>query len=218
MSLNSINQWKPGDCVVLRGIWRGKIWWACPATIVLDTPNLVGFYWRAGTPNMKPSRRPSPQELLTNQFTLVPGTWLDTDVLMLFVPGAAHSVNVMWEAGQRQLRCWYVDLLEPLRRTRIGFDSMDHTLDIVISADQSHWHWKDEDELDEEVALGVYSPEEAQAIRAEGERVLGIFKAGGPPFCESWDRWSPPPGWELPGLPVGWDEINNLHKEDNMQD
>ena len=91
---------------------------------------------------------------------------------MLVLPGAAHAVYVMWEAGQTKLKCWYIDLQEPLRRTAIGFDTNDHLLDIVISADRSVWRMKDEDEFEEAVRLGVFSQEEAQAIRAEGERVI----------------------------------------------
>jgi predicted RNA-binding protein associated with RNAse of E/G family len=128
-------------------------------------------------------------------------------VLMLATPGAAHSVYAMRETGQTRLRCWYVDLQEPLRRTAIGFDTMDHLLDIVTSPDRSEWRWKDEDEFQEAVAIGVYSPEEARAIRAEGERVIELLRTGQPPFCDGWDRWSPPAEWKIPQLPDGWDRI-----------
>jgi hypothetical protein len=200
--------WKRGDAIVLRGIWRHRLWWACSATIVQDTPNLLALYWPAGTPNIGPATRPTPYDLLTNEIHLVARRWVDTDVLMLVAPGAAHAVYVMWEAGQTKLRCWYIDLQEPLRRTPLGFDTMDHLLDIVIRADQSEWRWKDEDEFEEAVRLGVYSQEEARAIRAEGWRVIGLLQAGRPPFCDGWERWSPPIEWDIPGLPEGWDNMS----------
>ena len=203
--MNAVSHWKPGDTVVLRGVWRRRIWWACAATVVQDTPDLVALYWQAGNPEKAPAKRPSPQDLLSNGTGLVDSTWRDTGVLMLATPGAAHSVYVMWETGQTRLRCWYVDLQEPLRRTAIGFDTMDHLLDIVISPDRSEWQWKDEDEFQEAVAIGVYSPEEARAIRAEGERVIELLRTGQPPFCDGWDRWSPPAGWGIPQIPDGWD-------------
>jgi hypothetical protein len=112
---------------------------------VQDTPDLLAVYWQAGTPNMVPSKRPVPHDLLVNNICLIPHKWVETDILMLVTPEASHTVYVMWETGQSKLRCWYIDLQEPLRRTGIGFDTMDHILDVVISADRSEWHWKDED-------------------------------------------------------------------------
>ena len=153
-----------------------------------DTPNLLAIYWGAGSPNRTPVKRLVPHDLLSNDICLVSRKWVDTDVLMLVLPGAAHAVYVMWEAGQTTLKCWYIDLQEPLRRTAIGFDTNDHLLDIVISADRSVWRWKDEDEFEEAVRLGVFSQEEAQAIRAEGERVIERFLAGQSPFCDGWER------------------------------
>jgi len=203
--MNAIPRWEPGDTVVLRGVWRRRIWWASAATVVQDAPNLLALYWRAGNPEKAPARRPTPQDLLSKSICLVDENWKETDVLMLATPGAAHSVYVMWETGQTRLRCWYVDLQEPLRRTAIGFDTMDHLLDIVVSPDRSEWRWKDEDEFQEAVAIGVYSPEEARAIRAEGERAVELLRTGQQPFCDGWDRWSPPVGWGIPQLPDGWD-------------
>jgi hypothetical protein len=166
------------------------------------------MYWRAGTPNMIPAERSAARDLLSNEIRLVPRKWVETDVLMLVTPGSAHAVYAMWETGQPKLRCWYVDLQEPLRRTKLGFDTMDHLLDVVISADQSVWHWKDEDEFEEAVTLGIYSPEKARAIRAEGERAINLFQTGQPPFCDGWESWSPPTTWDIPDLPEGWDKIS----------
>ncbi len=208
MPSSATHPWKPGDTVVLRGVWRHRLWCAWAATVVEDRPDLLALYWRAGTPNVAPAVRPVPRDLLSNDIRIVPRTWVDTDVLMLVSPGAAHALYVMWEAGQTRLRCWYADLQEPLRRTPLGFDTMDHLLDIVIRADRSGWRWKDEDEFAEAVALGVYSPEEARAIRAEGERVIALFEAGRPPFCDGWESWSPPAEWRIPTLPEGWDRLD----------
>jgi hypothetical protein len=208
METNTVRRWNAGDPIVLRGVWREILWWAAPATIVQDTPELIAMYWQAGTPNMDSAKRLRPVDLLSNKVHLVQHTWVETDVLILVTPGAAHAVYVMWETGQARLRGWYVNLQEPLRRTRLGFDTMDHLLDIVISADRSSWHWKDEDEFEGAVALGVYSPEEARAIRTEGERVIERLEAGQPPFCDGWERWTPPAKWSIPSLPDGWDKLS----------
>lgn len=204
--MNTISRWMPGNPIVLRGVWRQKLWWAVPVTVVQDTPNLIALYWRAGTRDKSPRKRLTPQDLLsTEKLDLVDRTWVETDVLMLVTPGAAHAVYAMWEEGHTSFRCWYVDLQEPLRRTSIGFDTRDHLLDIVVSPDRSKWWWKDEDEFREAEAIGVFSTEETRAIRAEGERVISLIRTGQSPFCDGWERWSPPAEWETPDLPAGWD-------------
>jgi hypothetical protein len=209
MFSNMVRSWKAGEVVVLRGVWHQKLWWACAANIVQDTPELIAMYWRAGTPNMIPARRPRPHDLLSDDILLIPHNWTETDVLMLVTPGASHAVYAMWETGQKELRCWYIDLQEPLRRTVLGFDTMDHLLDVVISADQSAWHWKDEDEFEQAVAIGVYSTEEARSIRAEGERALNLCRTRQSPFCDGWEKWFPPAEWDIPAMPEGWDKIQN---------
>lgn len=198
----------PGDAIVLRGVWRGKLWWAMPVTVVRDGSNLIALYWPAGTPDKAPEKRLTPRQLLsTEQVDLVERKWVDTDVLMLVMPGAAHAVYAMWEQRHTSFRCWYIDLQEPLRRTPLGFDTMDHLLDIVVSPDRSEWRWKDEDEFREAVAIGVFSEKEARAIRAEGEEVIRLLQAGESLFCDGWELWSPPVEWGIPDFPEGWDII-----------
>lgn len=84
---------------------------------------------------------------------------------------------------------------------------MDQELDIVIAPDRSTWRWKDEDKFERMVVEGVFSSDEARAIRAEGERIIREMQAGESPICESWEQWSPPPEWQIPELPPGWDMV-----------
>ena len=206
---------KPGDVIVLRGVWHKKIHWACAAFVVRDSPDIIAVFWRAGTPNMIPWKRTTPQDFLDNTFELLPSTWKETDVLMLVKPGEAHSVEIMWETGSRKVRCWYVNLQEPLLRTELGFDSMDHMLDIVISPDLSEWRWKDEGEFAEAIAIGVYSPEEAAAIRKEGELAIDNLQKKQSPFCDGWENWLPPAEWGIPPLLEGWDQISRDREPNN---
>lgn len=200
--------WNPGEPVVLRGVWNHRLWWALPVTVVQDTPNLIVLYWPAGTPNKLPLNKLTPQDVLAvDEVHLVDGEWVDTDVLMLVIPGAAHAVYTMWDAGGASFRCWYVNLQDPLQRTDIGFDTRDHLLDIVICPDLSEWWWKDEDEFEDAVKVGLYTAEQAHAIRAEGERVIQEMLSGQSPFSDGWERWSPPEDWEIPQLTGGWDVI-----------
>jgi hypothetical protein len=200
-------RWKPGDIVVMRGVLKGKLWWACPSYVVRDTPELLARYWPAGTPTRSPIRRPTVEDELYNRIELVDSKWTDHDILSLNIPGAAYSIDLMWATGTCELRCWYVHLQEVQRRTSIGVDTMDQMLDIVISPDRHSWSWKDEDELSQAEAIGLYSPEKVAGIWEEGERVLAMMQANLPPFCDGWEDWTPPEEWSIPSFPEGWEKV-----------
>ena len=103
---------------------------------------------------------------------------------------------------------WYVNLEDPLTHSAVGFDYLDQFLDIEIAPDLSAWNWKDEDELEDAVANGLMAPQRADLIRAEGIRVIETLDKKAPPFDEQWHLWRPDPQWESPGLPAGWDDLN----------
>ena len=103
---------------------------------------------------------------------------------------------------------WYVNLEDPLTHSAVGFDYLDQFLDIEIAPDLSAWNWKDEDELEDAVANGLMTPQRADLMRAEGIRVIETLDKKAPPFDEQWHLWRPDPQWESPGLPDGWDDLN----------
>ena len=128
----------------MRGVLKGKLWWACPAYVVRDDEELSALYWPVGTPTRSPIKRPTVQDEIDNHIQLEERNWTDNDVLSLSMQGSAHAVELMWKAGTGQFNCWYVHLQEPRRRTKIGFDTMDQMLDIVIyNPDRKQWRWKD---------------------------------------------------------------------------
>ena len=101
----------------------------------------------AGVLGRNVAHKPTTKEMFSpNEIKVVECTWKRTDVLLL-LPGKSGTYS-MWETGTKNLDCWYVNLQEPIRHTPIGFDTMDHTLDIVIYPDMSEWKWKDEDEFE----------------------------------------------------------------------
>jgi len=81
-------------------------------------------------------------------------------------------------------------------------DYMNRKLDIVIEPDPS-WRWKDKDELDETVSMGLVT--QAGDVRREGERLIGRLEARRPPFRDGWESWHPDPDWPVPTLPQVWD-------------
>ena len=131
--------------------------------------------------------------------------WRGHGVLHLHRPGDPYAVWVFWQGPDRQCPGWYLNIQEPLRRTAIGIDTLDHVLDVVVARDGS-WRFKDLDELDECVVLGRYTTEEAAAIRAEGESLGRMVDAGDAWWSTSWMDWRPPAGFTTPPrLPSGWD-------------
>ena len=79
------------------------------------------------------------------------------------------------------------------------------SLDVLIAPDRSSWSWKDEEELEEAVALGMFTHGDAAWFRYWGERAVEHVLLRLPPFDQEWERWVADPAWPLPELPVGWD-------------
>ncbi len=199
--------WRAGTPVVYRELWQGKVWTARPVRVVQDAPDLIALYLGLGTQWKLPAggRERYLAYQLGGEWELAGSTWLWGDSLILIPPGEAHSVNVMWNNKGRAFVGWYINLQEPVRRTASGFDSMDQILDIVVEPDLSGWWWKDEEEFQQAQEVGLYSPQQARRIRAEGERVLERVQTQSSPFCDGWEQWTAPADWPLPLLPPGWD-------------
>lgn len=200
--------WRHGDRIVLREIWRGRIWSGRPYTIVEDTPRRLVIYTGAGVRWMRPVRLDGSavrgREL---HWMLREDRW-PIETLRIVTPGSHHSVLLLWTAGFREFLKWYVNLEAPLVRSAVGFDYLDQLLDIEIAPDLSGWNWKDEDELEDAVARGMMTAQEADLIRAEGRRVIESMDARLPPFDEPWHLWCPEPDWDAPGLTDGWSDLN----------
>jgi predicted RNA-binding protein associated with RNAse of E/G family len=122
------------------------------------------------------------------------------------LPGRCHSVSLSWsnEGDARRLHRYFVNLEEPFRRTAVGFDTQDHTLDIEVAPDLA-WHWRDEDELANHVAEGFYTPALAAAARAEGAQVVESLMRGEHPCTHGWPAWRPASDWRIPDFVSGWD-------------
>ena len=124
-------------------------------------------------------------------------------ILSFAWPDTPYSV-LLWAAEDRP-RVWYVNLEEPLERTHIGFDTVDHVLDVLIELDSTSWRWKDEEELAEAVHDGLFTEEEAAEFRDRGARAVDRIISRQPPFDRDWEAWRPDPAWPTPELPAGWD-------------
>ena len=201
-------RWLPGDQVVLREVFHGRICAARPVTIVEDRDDLVALHLPPRMRFKRPAAldgRPLRVHRRDDDWTLVDDEWFGNDMLQLIQPGAGHAVFAWWVGPERTLDGWYINLQEPLRRTAIGFDTHDQILYIVVSADRATWRWKDEDELEQAQELGTISRQAADELRREGERALALLQASEPPYEDRWERWAPDPSWSIPTLRAGWD-------------
>jgi hypothetical protein len=128
-------------------------------------------------------------------------SWTGAGVLRFMRPGDCHTVELFWDLDGRFV-AWYVNLQAPLAVRGNRFDTTDWALDIVVDPDGT-WHWKDEDEFEEAIELGVFADAgSAAAVRREGERVIADA-----PWPTGWEDWRPPADWLPLSLPSDWAEV-----------
>lgn len=202
-----MRRFDPGEAVVLRDLLRGRIWAARPVTVVRDDDDGWMFHIPPGTRWFAPDRdRWVRSKAPGAAWELRPQTWPQMQVLSFAWPGTGHAVLLFWTADWRPVY-WYVNVEAPLRRFELGFDTLDHDLDVLIEPDRSSWRWKDEEDVEEGVRLGTYTHEQAAAFRREAERGLRRVLDREPPFDRDWWSWRPDPAWPSPTLPDGWDRL-----------
>jgi Protein of unknown function (DUF402) len=190
---------RPGDVVVRRDVWHGQPKVAWGGIVVADEPDLLALYMPEGSP-----LRFAPD------FFGAPHPWSHKDrwhghgVLQLQRPGEMHSVWVFWEGAERKLGAWYVNIQEPFRRSRFGFDTQDLELDIVVSPAGS-WRYKDDERLEGWIERGRWTGAEVAEIRSEARRIGGLLENGNRWWSEEWAAWRPDPTWPQPTVPDAWD-------------
>ena len=201
------DRWAPGTSITGRSIYYGRVFTSWAFVIVEDRGDVIAACTPPGTVWKRPT------DLDGNDIRLPHGEWLLRDdvwygrgMVRVFVEGAAHSVLVF--LGEGDVRRWYVNLEAPFRRTAIGLDTSDQHLDIVFPPGLGEPEWKDEDELEEAVAFGSMTREEADAVRAEAERAIAWIQRGDHPAIDDrWRTWTPPPELGIPKLAPDWETL-----------
>lgn len=199
--------WQPGDAIALRERWGNAIFEARAATVVQDLPEQTMLfvpahvvcaigYDDAGVELRIPDRPWQLELRPRGDFGILSFAWPDTSYAILLLLNDDGSP-----------RGWYVNLQTPLARTPVGFDTVDHALDVLITLDRSSWTWKDEDELAEAIALGLFTEADAASFRSWGERAVEHLVLRRPPFDVDWEDWRLDPAWPVPELPPGWDVV-----------
>jgi hypothetical protein len=190
----------PGDSV-------GDLAMVFPMTVVHDEPDELAVFRGPGAVGKRRNTEkggPHGRVVLAVRDGFEDYPWHTWRVLILRQPAAKHSVSLFWNDVTNELHFWYIDLVSPLRRTRSGFEFVEHGIDVVVDPDMTSWHWKDTDELEWYVEHGRYTADEADAIRAEAERAVARLAHEREQY-EPWVAWRPNPAWQAPALPTGWD-------------
>ena len=197
----------PGDPVAIREIWNGRVWYARPATVVRDEPNLTMLHVPPRVVCQEPvAADGSLLRIPTDEWSFTETERSERSMLSFAFPDTPYSVILGFDE-HATLDLYYVNLQTPLVRSSAGFDTVEHILDVTIPVDRSTWSWKDEDELEEAVELGLFTDEDVAWFRYWGERAVEHVLLREPPFDEDWSAWRPDPSWEEPALPANWDLV-----------
>ncbi len=199
-------RWSSGDHVVFRQLWTNEVWAAIPATTVEDSSDLVSLYIAPGAIFAGPdcSRQEHLHVAASGTWKQKLYEWTGQHHLWSSVPGEAASIWTIWSASDWTHVGWKVNPELPLKRTPIGFDTTDHVLDAVISADLTSWQLKDEDELAVAIELGLFTPAEGERIRQETQRIASECVTSRRQQLQAWAAWRPLSQWKLPVLQGNW--------------
>ena len=142
------------------------------------------------------------KKFAAGEWTFVERTWTDNDVLILMREGDAYSPQ-LYRSPDGATKLWYINLQDPVRRTPLGFDTLDHILDVFAGLDLSWWQLKDEHELAEAVELGVVTSERAEC-RSGGRRARRRDDGQRRGVVDVWSDWEPDRSRSIPTLPADW--------------
>jgi hypothetical protein len=203
-------RWSSGDAVAWRSVKDRVVRTAMPLIVVRDEADIIALYRPVGSVYKRRTGErggPGGRLMLRWDGGHEDVTWSRNRVLVLYNPGAAHTLHLFWDDATEAFLGWYINLEAPWHRTAIGFDTLEQVLDVVLEPDLSSWKLKDDDELDWAVGRAEFTPDEAAAIRAEATRAIDLVLRSVPPYGREWMSWRPAPDWRLPVLPPTWKDL-----------
>lgn len=207
--------WSEGEALLLRGMYAGRPTHVQSVRVVWDTPGETalaiwpdaecaapaGYIHHRYGENGKWDRW---KEILTGPRYLEKYLWRSNRFLILLEPEKYYSSIYMWEAVSGAFLCYYINFQLPYRRTRLGFDTLDLDLDIVIEPDYE-WHWKDTGEYQEGIRAGGITPQWVEAVEHAQSEVGERLSERRYPLNGAWLDWKPDLSWTPPRLPPDWE-------------
>jgi hypothetical protein len=201
-----------GDTVIRRDTHAHRVWTASPHRVLADNgsdltlaywPGITSWApkpWIAWTRDRDPAARadilPS---LAAGRWDLDLWTWQDTLWVSLLRDDELFTVNLFADP-QHGPRFWYLNFQRPFTRTKIGIDTFDLFLDLVLDPDLSRPRWKDEAEYQQARRLGIIDEATYRQIEAARERALALTDGPLHELVEQWEGLRLDPSWPIPTL------------------
>jgi Protein of unknown function (DUF402) len=209
--------WKSGDTVALRGIYNRRVSYMQSAVVVRDDPEEVALALLPGAECSAPNNYMDGKHGHSGRWdrwgTYIQGNWemqryawQTNRLLILLDPEKYYASYYFWRAADNQFLCYYVNFQLPFQRSRVGFDTFDLELDIIVEPTYE-WHFKDEDDYRRGIECGILLEEWIQEINAAKLEIFDKLAKRAYPFDASWLNWKPDPTWTPPTLPQNWDKI-----------
>ncbi|MDR6971569.1 DUF402 domain-containing protein [Leifsonia shinshuensis] len=192
--LPPLRRFRLGERIAIREVLRGRVWTSRPVVVIEDTAAQFVSYLEPGTiidyPVGTQHGRGTFSMWLSGEWELGPKEFHAPGMLRIAPTGQPFEVfaPVTAELG---VMSWYVNFQQPLIRTQHGFDTMDETLDLLVSPDFRSWERKDHDELELALEMGVYEQHDAQRILDSCVAVESALEHGEVPWDRKWRDWRP---------------------------
>jgi hypothetical protein len=202
----------PGEALVRR-YWRGgRVVVMHVVRVAADDEHGLRLWLPAGSPYWRLAGLDGPDSAGGVRARLVRHMWTGTDTMIWMPENKPYAIYWLWSDGA--FAGWHVNLEEPYVRWAdrgcAGVDTADQALDLVVRPDRS-WRWKDEEEFHARTGDPLYwTPGQAAAIRAAGDRLVRLAETGRFPFDGTWCGFRPDASWTVPPLPQGYDRPRAL--------
>jgi hypothetical protein len=196
--------------VTLRSIYRGRTIYAISAWLVEETDKHVVLATVPGAECLVlvGDRHQILRDVAAGNERVERRVWQQNRVLWIVPFNAPYMLGLFWHDLSDQFTGYYINLQAVVERDATGFNSLDHILDIVVQPDLN-WRWKDDDELELAVDVGLLSQDQAEEIRANGERAIADLPRLIP---TGWENWRPDRAWAVPELQIHAYRV--IHRDD----
>ncbi|MEM8857033.1 MAG: DUF402 domain-containing protein [Chloroflexota bacterium] len=210
-----------GEHVVHRGVYKGKVWIARPATVVVDQVDEIRLLIRPGSIckfttglRSRKYRTDDAEPVLSRwdeqrglNWSFYDHVWLQKRILLINRPEDYYSVQLHWDDQTDEFIYWYINFELPLTRSGYSFDTLDLEIDLIVHPDYS-MEWKDLAEFEEGVAVGMITPEQVKRIENGKEEILRYIQSEAYLFSDqNLINWKPPIAWEIPQLHADWQKV-----------
>lgn len=196
-------RWQFGDVILIREVHKDQVWLVTSEYVVEDTGDRLVTFIPPGAEFGFPDDHPLGVHPWKSHGHFA---WTGHGSLHLHFPGQPWRVSVFWTGPDRAFECWYIDVVEPVRRFEGGLECRDQELDLVILPDGSV-HDKDVELFEQEVRDGRFTAEEAATVRSDFARIRAIVMQDGVPVESHWAGWQPPADWGALPLPADWQHL-----------